>query len=227
MSAFEGFPPETFQFLKGIAEHNEKTWFEANRALYQAGFVDAGAAAVAALGPRLREISPAVQFAPKTNGSLSRIYRDVRFSKDKRPYKNHLDLWFWHGEKRSWDCPGFWFSLTAERLYVGGGMYRFNKEELDAYRQSVIHPRSGKALVAAVEGVREAGPYEIGEKTRKLMPRGFDTDPDRRDYLLYEGLTTMIELPVEAARSADLVDICMQHYRVTWPVTKWLLDEVV
>lgn len=227
MSAFEGFPAETFAFLKGIAEHNEKAWFEDNRQLYETGYVGAGTAAVAELGPRLRAISPDVQFAPKVNGSVSRIYRDVRFSKDKRPYKSHLDLWFWHGEKRSWDCPGFWFSLTAERLHVGGGMYRFNKEELDSYRQSVINPRSGRALLAAVDAVRKAGPYEIGEKTRKLMPRGFEADPDRREFLLHDGLTTMIELPVEVAREKDVLDICMKHFAATWPITKWLLEEVV
>ena len=220
------FGPETFAFLGGIAAHNEKAWFDANRPLYEAGFVEPAKAFVAELGPRLREISPDVKFEPKVNGSISRINRDIRFSKDKRPYKEHLDLWFWHGERRSWDMPGFWFSLTPQRLMLGVGMYRFDKDQLESYRQSVIHPRSGKALVAAIAEVKAKGGYWVGEKTRKLMPRGYQADPDRAEYLLYEGHTAGIELPVDAAMADGLVEHCLTHYRNTWPIMRWLLAEV-
>ena len=71
-----------------------------------------------------------------------------------------------------------------------------------------------------------AGPYEIGGKTRKLMPRGFSTDPDRAEYLLYEGLYTSVTLPVAAAQRADFVGVCREHYARMWPIAKWLLDEV-
>ncbi|HEY4202674.1 MAG TPA: DUF2461 domain-containing protein [Devosiaceae bacterium] len=227
MVAFSGVPDATFKFLSGIAAHNDKTWFEAHRDLYDTGYVAIGRALTAELGPRLRAISPQVQFEPKINGSIGRINRDIRFSKDKRPYKDHLSLWFWHGERRSLDCPGFWFQLTAGNVYVGGGMYHFDKQPLDNFRQSVINPQSGKALLAAVDKVRAAGDYEIGEKTRKRPPRGFETVPERAEYLLYEGLTTMTTLPAEVSRQADFIDICMTHFAATWPITKWLLDEVV
>ncbi|HEY0855022.1 MAG TPA: DUF2461 family protein, partial [Devosia sp.] len=66
------FPPETFAFISGLAEHNEKAWFDANRPLYEAGYVEAGKAFVADIGPKLREISPTVQFEAKINGSVAR-----------------------------------------------------------------------------------------------------------------------------------------------------------
>src|SRR5664279_4905169 len=84
---FAGFPAATFEFLNGIAANNEKTWFDAHRGLYDAGYVEPAKAFVTAIGPKLREISPNVQFEPKVNGSLGRVNRDIRFSKDKRPYK--------------------------------------------------------------------------------------------------------------------------------------------
>lgn len=224
--AFPGFPRETFAFLKGIAAHNEKAWFEAHRDLYETGYVAPARAFVMALGPRLREISPTVQFEPKVNGSLSRINRDIRFSKDKRPYKDHLGLWFWHGERRAWDTPGFWFGLTPGTAQLGAGIYGMPKELLDSFRHSVVHPRSGRALLAAVTAVKEAGDYEIGGKSRKLMPRGFETEPDRAEYLLYEGLTAGISLDSAAAMQPDLVDVCLKHFAATWPIVKWLLDEV-
>ena len=223
---FSGFPQATFSFLEGIAAHNEKPWFDANRDLYEAGYVAPARAFVAALGPQLRTMSKAVHFEPKVNGSLGRINRDIRFSKDKRPYKDHLDVWFWHGDKKSWNAPGFWFSLGAGQVRLGVGLYGFEKEALDSFRQSVIHPRSGRALLAAVAGVTAAGPYEIGGKTRKLVPRGFSTDADRAEYLLYEGLYTSASLPVAAAQRADLVEVCRDHYARMWPIAKWLLEEV-
>lgn len=224
--SFAGFPPETFAFLEGIKAHNEKAWFDAHRDLYEAGYVAPARAFVEALGPKLKAISPEVQFDAKVNGSMSRINRDIRFSKDKRPYKEHLGLWFWHGDRRRWDVPGFWFEVTPKGVQLGVGLYMMQGEQLDAFRQSVIHPRSGKALLAAVAAVTAKGKYEIGGKTRKLMPRGFTTDADRADYLLYEGLYATTALPLEAAKKPNFVTTCVKHFAATWPIGKWLMDEV-
>jgi uncharacterized protein (TIGR02453 family) len=224
-TTFAGFPPQTLEFLKGIAAHNDKAWFEANRPLYEAGYVAPARAFVEAIGPRLRGISPSVQFEPKVNGSMGRINRDIRFSKDKRPYKDHLDLWFWHGDRKSWDSPGFWFSLSASKVSLGVGLYAFDKEALDSFRQSVIHPRSGRALLKAVADVKAAG-LEVGGKTRKLMPRGFTADADRAEYLLHEGLYTSTTLPTDAALKPDFVDRCVTVFSNAWPIGKWLLAEV-
>lgn len=224
--AFAGFPKATFEFLKGIAANNEKPWFEAHRDLYEAGYVAPARAFVEALGPELRKISPDVRFEAKVNGSMQRINRDIRFSKDKRPYKEHLNLWFWQGDTKGWGTPGFWFSLGQKEAHFGVGMYGFEKDQLESFRQSVIHPRSGKALLAAVAKVRKAGDYEIGGKTRKLMPRGFETEADRAEYLLYEGLYTSFALPAAAAADADFVKVAAAHYKKMWPIAEWLLAEV-
>lgn len=220
------FPEATIEFLRGIAANNEKAWFEDNRVLYEAGYVEAGRAFVEAVGPKLAAISPGVQYAPKVNGSIARINRDVRFSKDKRPYKDHLDLWFWHGERRGWDCPGFWFRLTADKVHLGTGMHGFEKEALESFRHAIVLPRSGKALVEVVAAVKAKGDYVFGEKTRKQPPRGFETSEDRAEYLLYEGLWAGIELPAADALRPGFSERCVEHFTATWPVGKWLLDEI-
>ncbi len=106
-------------------------------------------------------------------------------------------------------------------------MYGLEKELLDSFRQSVIHPRSGRALLAAVAKVEKAGAYEVLGKTRKLMPRGFETDPDRAHFLLHDGLYTNARLPPDAAKSPDFVKVVAGHYRKMWPIGQWLLEEVV
>lgn len=225
MSTFPGFPAETFAFLEGIAAHNEKAWFDANRGLYEAGYVEPAKALVAALGPRLREISPQVQFEPRVNGSIARINRDIRFSRDKRPYKDHLDLWFWHGDKRGWDRPGFWFRLTPLTVHLGSGMHGFDKALLESFRNAVVHPRSGKALLAAVRQVEAKG-YEVGGRSRKQAPRGYETDADRAEYLLFEGLHAGTQMPAAAAREAGFVARIFEHFAATWPIGRWLVEEV-
>lgn len=83
MTAFAGFPEETFRFLRDITKNNDRTWLEAHRAEYDAGHVEPAKAFVSALGPRLRKLAPTVHFEARVNGSLFRINRDIRLSKDK------------------------------------------------------------------------------------------------------------------------------------------------
>jgi uncharacterized protein (TIGR02453 family) len=107
---FEGFPPEGLAFLAGLAEHNEKAWFDAHRAEYERGLLEPARDFVDAIGPELEAVHPGIHADPRVNGSIMRINRDTRFSKDKRPYKTHLDLWFWEGEGPSRMRPGFGFA---------------------------------------------------------------------------------------------------------------------
>lgn len=224
--SFDCFPRETAAFLKGIAAHNEKAWFEDNRALYEAGYVAPARAFVETLGPKLAKLAPGTQFEPRINGSIARVNRDIRFTKDKRPYKPHLDIFFWQGEKKSWDIPGFWFSLGVETVYIGSGLYMFDKEMLATFRDSIVHPRSGKALAATVAAIRRKGGYTFGEKTRKLMPRGYEAPEDRAEFLLYEGLHAAMELPASRAFEPGFADICLTHFKATWPISQWILTEL-
>ena len=226
MVAFDRFPPETKAFLEGIAVHNDKEWFTANRALYDVGYVDAGRAFVEAVGPELQKISPTVQYEPKIGASIMRVNRDTRFSKDKRPYKDHLDLFFWHGERKGWTHPGFFIRLTADSVWLGSGMHHLEGDLLNRYRDAVVDERSGKALVAAIGKVESAGDYAVGSMPRKQVPRGYDKDSPRARYLLWEGLPAMAQLSIRDAMAPDFGKTAIAHFRATWPVARWLLDEV-
>jgi uncharacterized protein (TIGR02453 family) len=224
--SLSAFPAETHQFLGGLQRNNSKEWFEANRDLYEAGYVAPAREFVEAFGPRLRKISPTVRYEAKINGSIARINRDVRFSKDKRPYKDHLDLWFWHGEKRGWDRPGFFLRITLERLFLGTGMHQFDGKMLDDFRAAVLADKSGRALVAAVGKVKAAGAYEIGGASRKTVPRGYDSAHERAGFLLHEGLYAGLDLPSETATARGFVDAAYAHFAATWPISKWLMEEL-
>lgn len=226
MVAFPGFPKETAAFLAGIAEHNDKDWFAANRALYEAGYVEPARAFVEAVGPALRKISPEVQFEPKIGGSIMRVNRDIRFSRDKRPYKDHLDIMFWHGERKGWTNPGFFLRLTAKDVWLGAGMHHFENELLTRYRDAVVDERAGRALAAAIRKVEAAGDYAVGSMPRKSVPRGYDKDHPRAQYLLWEGLPAMAQMTLAEAMKPDFADKALAHFRNTWPIGKWLMDEI-
>jgi uncharacterized protein (TIGR02453 family) len=224
---FSHFPAETLQFLSELDADNSKDWFEAHRDLYEAGYVGPARAFVETIGPRLKKISPSVRFEPKVNGSIARINRDIRFSRDKSPYKNHLDIWFWHGEKKGWDRPGFYLRITPAYVFLGSGMHTFEGAMLDRYRQAALDERSGKGLAAALAKVKKSGPYEIGGMTRKTVPRGFDAGHERAHFLLHEGLYAGVDLPADEAVKPGFVELALKHFSATWPLGQWILDEVV
>ena len=97
---FTGFPDGTLKFLRGLRKNNTKTWFDAHRSDYDNFYVAPAKSFVEAIGVRLKRIAPAIVAEPIINGSIFRINRNVRFSNDKRPYKDHLDFSFWEGEKK-------------------------------------------------------------------------------------------------------------------------------
>src|SRR4051794_4151449 len=101
MADFSGFSKDTLQFVAELRLNNEKAWFDENRPRYEAAWLEPAKRFVVALGERLKKkVSKTVQYEPKINGSIMRINRDTRFSKDKQPYKTHLDLWFWDGAEK-------------------------------------------------------------------------------------------------------------------------------
>ncbi|MSQ14697.1 MAG: DUF2461 domain-containing protein [Dehalococcoidia bacterium] len=222
---FSGFPEGTFGFLRDISENNSREWFETHRREYEQYYLEPALDFIMELGPRLQEISSSVKFEPRVNGSLFRIHRDVRFSRDKTPYKNHLDIRFWEGERRGGKSPGFFFRMHHDQLMLGSGTHGFQKGQLEAYRQAVLDRDKGEGLVAVLENVRRAGPYEIGGATRKAVPRGFDPRHERADLLLHEGLWAGLEgeIPSEA-RSTDFIDYCIGHFSALQPINRWLLS---
>lgn len=224
MGEFQGFPPVTFAFLEGLRDHNDKPWFDAHRADYQAGYVEPALAFIEALGPRLRAFAPELNYEARINGSLFRIQRDTRFAKDKTPYKAYLDLWFWAGPIRGWEAPGCFFRLTPESLVLGAGLHRFSPHQATAYRKAIDDPDSGPELEALLASIATVGAYAVAQPKRKTVPRGFDPCHPRAALLRMEALHGVWEGPVpEVARSAGFLDFCATHCEALHPVNRWLL----
>lgn len=221
---FAGFPRETFEFLRELESNNERAWFHANRDRYERFVLERARDFVEALGDELRRFDKGVNADPRVGGSIARINRDTRFSRDKRPYKNHLDLYFWDGIGHSRDSPGYWFRVTPNELILAAGMHRLEPPLLERFREAVVDPKRGAALTRAIAKVR-AGGFEIGGEQYKRVPRGFDPNHARRDLLLYGGLyawTRLRPIPREAS-TPSFPAFCAARYRGMKPVEDWLV----
>jgi uncharacterized protein (TIGR02453 family) len=219
--SFDGFDRALLRYLTELRETNEREWFHAHRDEYEALFLEPARDFVGAVGEELRAFVPDVGADPRVNGSIFRIARDTRFSKDKRPYKDHLDLWFWVGDRRR--GPGFWFRLTPDELLLGGGMHHFEPAQLERYRVSVVDDARGDELRDEVGRLRGAG-YEIGGRRYKRTPRGFEAPAARAPLLLHEGIFAWVGFsPVpDDVFGAGFAPFCAERYRPLAPLVEWL-----
>ncbi|HEX9767194.1 MAG TPA: DUF2461 domain-containing protein [Nitriliruptorales bacterium] len=222
--SFDGFPPATVRFLAGISSHNDRDWFDSHRDLYEQAWLEPAKDFVVASGDALADIAPMVVADPRVNGSIFRINRDTRFSPDKRPYKDHLDLWFWEGERK--DAISGWFArITAKQVVIGVGSHGFDRKQLATYRERVADPRDGARLLDGVRTVRRAGFPVKGEHYRRT-PKGYDELEGERERLIrHNALYASVELAhPKSLSSSRFVDFCMTRWRKMTPLHRWLVD---
>jgi len=227
--SFTAFPPSTAAFYRDLEQNNDRAWFEDHKERFIREVRDPSLAFIEAMGPRLAALAPAVQFDTRTNGagSLMRIYRDTRFSKDKTPYKTNLGIIFWEGPGKKMECPGFYFHLEAGSIGFYGGLYRFTDAQIDTYRAALVNDRLGAELDDVLNELRALGPYRVGGSHLKTVPRGFDPDHPRADLLKHNGLYAGLDLDDPGLVSRpEFMDVAFEHWRVLAPLHHWLVRHV-
>ncbi|HDY87082.1 MAG TPA: DUF2461 domain-containing protein [bacterium] len=224
ITEFSGFPDECIMFYKNLAKNNNTSWFKKHKNDYEKYVLEPARSFVSEMGELLLSIAPAINADPRVNRSLFRINRDIRFSKDKRPYKTHLAVWFWEGIGPRMESSGFYFHLDVNKLMIGVGIYCFPKPILDKYREYVVHKKHGPALTKALKEVAANGSYNIGGSHYKRVPRGFDASHKNATLLLHNGLYTGVESDIpDELFSRNLLDYCFVRFNDMLPIHKWLL----
>lgn len=223
MRAFR-FPLGTVDFLTELRAHNEKSWFDAHRGRYEADYLEPAKAFVEAIGTELGDLVPGIHAEPWLRGSIFRINRDIRFSRDKRPYKDHLDFWFWEGE-RATAVGGLFLRVSPDGILVGAGAHGFDSRQLNSYRNAVTAAAPGAELAAVVSDLEAAG-YEIGGQTFKRVPRGFTATEATERLLRHSALYVHSELPADAASSGGFIDAVLADWRTFLGLYTWLTGHV-
>jgi uncharacterized protein (TIGR02453 family) len=224
-TSFDGFSHDLPRFLRLLARNNKEEWFDANRADYDDHYVEAAKGFVEAIGPGLKKLTPGLVAEPRINGAIMRINRDVRFSKDKTPYKTALHLIFTQAGRK--DMPGYYMRISEGELGLMAGMFGFSTEQLAKYREAAADPRKGRALRATLEKATRAGPVEVGGETYKRVPKGFDPDHPNADLLrhkgLYLGSDEKLPDPLFDKRA---VAYCSKRFSALQPLVRWLAKNV-
>jgi uncharacterized protein (TIGR02453 family) len=224
---FPGFPPEALEFLAGLAAHNHREWFEQRREQYMQYLIEPAQAFVDALGDRLQQTFSQLDFDPAANGSgsLTRIYRDVRFSKDKSPYKNWLGMRFWQSGFSKKEGPRLFLVLQPSGLGFYTGIWHFEKADLARWREWIDSAVRGPEVDALAQQLETAGLPPLGGLHYKRVPRGFAKDHPREKWLRHNGLNlTLPILPPERLGDDDLVETCAQRLEPTLPLHRFLLE---
>jgi uncharacterized protein (TIGR02453 family) len=186
------FSPALFAFLRDLKANNDRAWFTDNKERYEREVRDPALDFVEDFAPHLERISPSFVADSRPNGgSLFRIHRDTRFSKDKSPYKTHTGLHFRHERAKDAHAPGFYLHLEPGGVFVAAGIWRPDAPTLLRIREAIARDPDGWS--AATKGVRLSG------DSLKRAPAGFDPehplveDLKRKDFI---GVVTLTEKDV-------------------------------
>ncbi|MEM8861179.1 MAG: DUF2461 domain-containing protein [Chloroflexota bacterium] len=223
MLIFPGFPEDALTFYAQIAENNNKPWFEANKPRFKNNVQKPAQMFVEIFGDRLRELVDGMQYDTRLtgSGSIFRIYRDTRFSKDKTPYKTNLAIAWWQGSGKKTNRPSFYFGLEPDSAFFGGGTYMFVSDYLEKYREAVADDKMGNELADILAEVTDKG-YTIRGEQYKKVPRGYDKEHPRGDLLKYKGMYLAGQnVTPDIVTSADLVDHCYSIAADYAPLIKW------
>jgi uncharacterized protein (TIGR02453 family) len=226
---FAGFGPGALRFMRGLARHNEKPWFEANRAVWEREVRGPMRALVEEMDVRLARLAPEIVGDPKR--SLFRIHRDVRFSNDKRPYKTHAACWFFHhdagravGREAAHGGAGFYFQIAPAPIgsYVGGGIWQPPRPTLTLIRDALVEDAGPLARIVRVPGFRKryGGLDEDGMLTR--LPRGYDAGTPAEPFLRHASFFAGRAMPEDEALGPGLVRVLEKDFAVLLPLVRWL-----
>jgi len=175
MSRASFFSPDLFTFLRNLKRHNEREWFLANKPRYEEAVKKPALAFIAAFEPHLRKISPEFLAIPRAvGGSLFRIQRDVRFSKDKSPYKTAVGIRFPHRDSKNVHAPLFYLHLEPGASFAGLGVWHPEPPTLQKIRLAIVE--DPRAYERAVSAARFRKRFEVGGDSLKRPPRGYDSE---------------------------------------------------
>ncbi len=221
------FDQHSLQFLRGIARHNTKPWFEAHREDYEQHVKAPMAELVEEMALRMSTFAAEITGEPKR--SVFRIYRDVRFSKDKSPYKTHAACWFFHeggsskvGREAHGGGAGFYFHLQPGASMVGGGLWMPPRPALQKIRHRIADdPRGFERVVLAPAFKRRFGALSE-ESMLQRVPRGWEADHPAARWLRFQSFTAGRSLTDAEVTSARLTKALHTDFQAMTPFVRWL-----
>lgn len=215
------FTADLFDFLRELKNHNSREWFQANKRRYEEQMRQPALRFIAEFAPYLHRISPHFVADPRpVGGSLFRIYRDVRFSKDKTPYKTHLGIQFRHEAGKDVHSPGFYVHLEPGEVMMAAGIWHPDSATLTKIRD---------AMVASPEKWQEVTRFSLpdlhlGGDSLKRPPRGYPPDHPLIEELKRKDFYAVGHFTETDAISPAFPEILFNTFRAASPLMRFLTE---
>jgi uncharacterized protein (TIGR02453 family) len=223
LTDFKGFPADLFRFFTDLEKNNNRDWFNAAKERYLAAVVQPMSDFIVAMQPRLKAISMHYVADPKPHGgSMFRIYRDARFSKDKTPYKTHAACQFRHAAGNDVHAPGFYVHLGTDGLLFGGGIWLPPGPQLNKIRDFIADNARSWARIKNAPKVLELGGIQ-GESLLR-PPRGFNAEHVHIEDLKRKSFYVMAESDSSAALKPDFIDRVADACSRAAPLNRFICD---
>jgi uncharacterized protein (TIGR02453 family) len=219
------FTANTFAFLRDLRRNNDREWFKANQDRYEQKVRGPALDFIADFETPLHKISPHFIALPKkSGGSLFRIYRDVRFSKDKSPYKTHTGVQFRHEQGRDAHCPGYYLHLEPERVFIAAGIWRPDGPTLLKIRELIAADSGG--WKKAVGGKRFKDTFVLEGDALKRPPRGFDADHPAIEDLKHKDFIAVAPVSEKFVSGDSFMKDITAMWRRATPLMRFLADAI-
>ena len=216
------FDPAFYRFFRKLAKNNNREWFNEHKDEYREQVLDPLVDFVNAMEPRLKKISTHFRAIPRTNGgSIFRIYRDVRFSKDKSPYKLHAACHFRHELGKDAHVPGFYVHISPGEVFFGGGIWLPPSPALNKIRETIVNNpgewqriRNNGKLRSLCGGIAGDG--------LKRPPRGYDAAHPYIEDLKRKSFFAMREASPNIILQDNFIDEVEKTFKAASPLMKYL-----
>lgn len=222
---FQQFDQSLFDFLMELELNNRRDWFNPNKQRYEKLVRGPALAFIRTIGARLATAAPhLVADDRKSGGSLMRVYRDTRFSKDKTPYKTNVGVHFRHDAGKDVHAPGLYVHMEADSGFLGCGMWRPDSKSLAAIRQKI--DEEGERWLSIVRSAKLTRLWKQAGESLVRPPKGYDKDNPlieelkRKDHILGADLT------LDQLTSAELPDLVMTHLEAARPHMVFLCEAI-
>ena len=217
------FEIELFDFLRDLRRHNRRDWFQANKERYEEEVKHPSLRFISDFGPHLRKISANFMADPRpVGGSMFRIYRDVRFAKDKSPYKTSVGIQFRHQQCKDVHTPGFYLHLEPDACFVGLGIWHPDGKSLARIRAYLADDPSRWKRTVGSNKFRQQ--FELVGESLKRAPRGFDPDHPLIEDLRRKDFIATSRLQETTVTGRGFLDEYARLCRTGAPFVRYLCD---
>ena len=217
------FSETTLKFLDELAANNDRSWFEANKSRYESQVREPALEFIEAMGPVIERFAPHFRAEPsKVGGSLMRVYRDTRFSRDKTPYKTNIGIQFRHALGKDIHAPGFYVHIAPDECFFAVGCWHPDSDAIWRIRDHIA--KKPEKWFSARNDINFTEQWELWGEALSRPPRGFDANHPAIEDLKRKDFVGMAPLSNADITGSGLVKLASKRFAATVPFMSFLCE---